>query len=181
MIEPRLKQIYKEDVIPALIKRFSYENIHEVPKLKKIVLNMGVGDALENQKFLTAAVEDMTTIAGQKPVITRAKKSIANFKIRKGVPIGCRVTLRKAKMYEFLDRFITAAMPRIRDFRGVSPKSFDGRGNYSIGVTEQIIFPEINYDEVEKIRGMDVTIVTSAETDEEAYHLLDELGMPFRK
>lgn len=181
MIKPRLKKIYKEDVIPALIKRFSYENIHEVPKLEKIVLNMGVGDALENQKFLTAAVEDMETIAGQKPVITRAKKSIANFKIRKGVPIGCRVTLRKAKMYEFLDRFITAAMPRIRDFRGVSPKSFDGRGNYSIGVTEQIIFPEINYDEVEKIRGMDVTIVTSAETDEEAYHLLDELGMPFRK
>ena len=181
MEETRLKTIYKKEVIPALMKRFEYKNVHQVPKLEKIVLNMGVGDALENKKFLTAAVQDMTAICGQKPIITKAKKSVANFKIRQGMQIGCKVTLRRAMMYEFLDRLITAAIPRIRDFRGVSPKSFDGRGNFSMGITEQVIFPEIDYDKVEKIRGMDITIVTSAKTDEEALHLLTELGMPFRK
>ena len=179
--EARLKTIYKEEVIPALIKKFEYKNVNQVPKLEKIVLNMGVGDALFNIKFLSDSLKDLTQIAGQKPVITKAKKSVASFKIRQGMAIGCKVTLRRAMMYEFLDRLITAAIPRIRDFRGISPKSFDGRGNFSMGITEQVIFPEIDYDKVEKIRGMDITIVTSAKTDEEALHLLKELGMPFQK
>lgn len=176
-----LKKKYAEDVIPALKKQFGYSNIYQVPKLEKIVLNMGVGEAVQNVKILDAAVKELTAIAGQKTVVTRAKKSIATFKIRQGMPIGTMVTLRDQKMYDFLQKLINVALPRIRDFRGVSDKSFDGRGNYSLGLKEQVLFPEISYDEVELIKGMNISIITTAKTDEEAKALLSELGMPFRK
>ncbi|RMH65098.1 MAG: 50S ribosomal protein L5 [Calditrichaeota bacterium] len=179
--KPRMAVKYKEEVVPYLLKKFEYKNINQVPKLVKINLNMGVGEAIQDSKNLERAVEDMTIISGQKPQITTARKSISNFKLRQGMKIGCRVTLRGNRMYEFLDRFITVAVPRVRDFRGYSDKSFDGRGNYSLGVKEQIIFPEINVDKIDKIRGMDITFVTTAQTDEEAYELLKALGFPFRK
>ena len=178
---PRLREHFEKNVLPELMKRFSYKNPMEAPRLKKIVVNMGVGDALVNIKMLDAAVAEMATITGQKPSIRKAKKSIANFKLREGQPIGCMVTLRGPRMYEFYDRLINVALPRIRDFRGVPQKSFDGQGNYTLGVTEQIIFPEINYDKVEKIRGMDITFVTSAESDEEGVELLRLMNMPFRQ
>jgi large subunit ribosomal protein L5 len=179
-MEPRLKTMYSSDIIPALSKKFGYRNVMEVPKLEKIVVNIGVGEAIQNAKSLDAAVEDLATITGQRPTITRAKKSISNFKLRAGMAIGCRVTLRRARMYEFLDRLVNIGIPRVRDFRGLSTKSFDGHGNYSLGITEQIIFPEIEYDKVERILGMNVTIVTSSKTDEEAFELLKALGVPFR-
>jgi len=178
---PRLKKVYETEVVPALVKRFSYSNVMQAPRLRKIVVNMGVGDALANIKMLDAAVAEMTSITGQKPSVRRAKKSIANFKLRVGQPIGCMVTLRGARMWEFFDRLINIAIPRIRDFRGLPSRSFDGRGNYTMGITEQIIFPEINYDKVEKVRGMDITMVTSARTDEEGMELLKLLNVPFRK
>jgi large subunit ribosomal protein L5 len=177
---PRLQERYQQDVVPALTKEFSYDNVMQVPKIKKIVLNIGLGEALQNAKSIDAAVADLTAIAGQKPVVTRAKKSIANFKLREGQAIGAMVTLRGARMYEFLDRLINVALPRIRDFRGVSRRSFDGRGNYSIGLREQIMFPEIEYDKVDKLRGLEVSIVTSARTDAEGYALLKQFNMPFR-
>lgn len=177
----RMKDKYEKEVVPHLMKRFGYKNINEVPKLVKISLNMGVGDGKQDTKLLENAANDLTIVSGQKPATTRAKKAISNFKLRAGMEIGCRVTLRRKKMYEFLDRFISIAVPRIRDFRGLSDSSFDGRGNYSVGVKEQIIFPEINVDKIDKIRGMDVTIVTSANSDEEAYELLKSFGMPFKK
>ena len=175
----RLNEKYEKEIIPAMIENFGYKNIMEVPKLEKIVINMGVGEAKENQKTLESAVNDLTIIAGQKPVLTRAKKSIANFKIRENMPLGCKVTLRKAKMYEFADKLMSVALPRVRDFRGISSKSFDGRGNYSLGIKEQLIFPEIEYDKVDKVRGMDIIFVTTAKTDEEARELLRFFGMPF--
>ncbi|MFQ5823433.1 MAG: 50S ribosomal protein L5 [bacterium] len=178
---PRLLTEYKEKIVPSLMKRFSYRNIMEVPLVEKIVVNMGVGEAIEDSKLLDRAMEDLEVITGQRPVVTIAKKSISNFKLRDGRQIGCKVTLRRWRMYEFLDRFINLAIPRVRDFRGLSDRSFDGRGNFSMGVREQIIFPEINYDKVDRIRGMDVTIVTTAKTDEEAYELLLAFGMPFRR
>jgi len=177
----RLLEKYRAEVVPALQKEFGYENLMAVPKITKVVINMGLGEAIQNPKSLDHAVGDLTKIAGQKPVITKAKKSIATFKLREGMNIGTMVTLRGARMYEFLDRFMNLALPRIRDFRGVSAKSFDGRGNYSLGVKEQLIFPEIEYDKVDKIRGMDITIVTTAKTDEEARALLRKMGMPFRE
>lgn len=177
---PRLKNYYKETVVPYLMKRFNYENIMAVPKIEKVVINMGVGDAIQNSDLLKAAVNDLMMLTGQKPVVTKAKKSISNFKLRKGMSIGCMVTLRGDRMYEFLDKLLNVALFRIRDFRGVSSKSFDGKGNYTLGIKEQLIFPEIEYDKVVKIRGMDITIVTTAKTDEEAYELLKALGMPFR-
>lgn len=177
----RLKETYQSEIVEAMIKKFGYKNIMEVPKLDKIVINMGVGEAKDNAKTLDAAVKDLEIIAGQKAVITRAKKSVANFKIREGMAIGCKVTLRGEKMYEFADRLINLALPRVRDFRGVSADSFDGRGNYALGIKEQLIFPEIEYDKVEKVRGMDVIFVTTAHTDEEARELLRLFGMPFRK
>lgn len=176
---PRLKERYRSEVVPELTKRFGYENVMEVPRLVKIVVNKGVGEAAENQKALDNAVDELRRITGQHPAISRARKSVSNFKLRQGMPIGCRVTLRDARMYEFLDRLITLALPRVRDFRGVPDRSFDGRGNYTLGVSEQIIFPEIDVDRVDRIDGMDITFVTTAETDEEAYALLKELGMPF--
>ncbi len=176
----RLQERYVKEAIPGLKSRFGYKNIMEVPRLVKVVINMGVGEATQDAKVIDAAVNDLTQIAGQKPVVTKAKRSIAAFKVRAGVPVGCKVTLRGQRMYEFLDKLFNIALPRIRDFRGVSPKSFDGRGNYSLGLREQLIFPEINYDKIDKIRGMDVVIVTSAKTDEEAFELLKLLGMPFR-
>jgi large subunit ribosomal protein L5 len=176
----RLKELYEKEMIPQLTKEFSYKNVMEVPKLEKIVINMGLGEAIQNIKILDSAAAEMTSIAGQKPVITKARKSIASFKLREGMPIGCMVTLRKGKMYEFLDRLVNVALPRVRDFKGVSPKGFDGRGNYSLGVKEQLIFPEINYDKVDKIKGMNITVVTTAKTDDEARALLKLLGMPFR-
>ncbi len=178
---PRVRTRYTEKVVPALQKQFGYDNMMQIPRLQKIVLNMGVGEARDDAKLMDAAVADLTTIAGQKPAIRRAKKSIANFKLREGMPIGCMVTLRGDKMWEFLDRLIHAALPRIRDFQGIPDKSFDGRGNYSMGVREQFIFPEIAIDKVTRTRGMDVTFVTTAPNDEEARALLRELGMPFRK
>jgi large subunit ribosomal protein L5 len=178
---PRLKEHYEKAVLPELMKRFSYTNRMEAPKLEKIVVNMGVGDALVNIKFLDQAVIELTTITGQKPSIRRSKKSIANFKLRAGQPIGCVVTLRGARMYEFYDRLVNVALPRIRDFRGVPARSFDGQGNYTLGLSEQIIFPEINYDRVEKVRGMDITFVTSAHSDEEGQELLKLMNMPFRQ
>ncbi len=178
---PRFQKKYREEIIPALMKRFGYKNVMEVPRLEKIVLNMGVGEAVQDPKELDRAMGDLATITGQKPAYTMAKRSISNFKLRKGMKIGCRVTLRGARMYEFLDRFINLAVPRIRDFRGLSDRSFDGRGNYSVGVREQIIFPEINVDKIDKIRGLDITFVTTAENDEEAYELLKAFGMPFKK
>ncbi|MFQ6092135.1 MAG: 50S ribosomal protein L5 [bacterium] len=179
-MELRLKRAYIDDIIPVLSRKFGYKNPMEVPKLEKIVVNVGVGEAIQNAKALDAALEDLAAIVGQRPAITRAKRSISNFKLRAGMAIGCRVTLRRARMYEFLDRLINVAMPRVRDFRGLSTKSFDGHGNYTLGITEQIIFPEIDYDKVERIHGMDVTIVTTARTDEEAFELLKAFGVPFR-
>ena len=176
----RLKEIYEKELVPQLTSEFSYSNIMEVPKLVKIVINMGLGEAIANVKILDSAASEMTSIAGQKPVITKARKSIASFKLREGMPIGCMVTLRKGRMYEFLDRLVNVALPRVRDFKGVSPKGFDGRGNYSLGVKEQLIFPEIDYDKVDKIKGMNITVVTTAKTDEEGRALLKLLGMPFR-
>ena len=177
----RLKEKYQNEIVDALMKKFGYKNIMEVPKLDKVVINMGVGEAKENAKLLDAAVKDMETIAGQKAVLTRAKNSVANFKIREGMPIGCKVTLRGEKMYEFVDRLINLSLPRVRDFRGVNPNAFDGRGNYALGIKEQLIFPEIEYDKVDKVRGMDVIFVTTAKTDEEARELLAQFGMPFKK
>lgn len=177
----RLKDLYKDEIVDAMIKKFGYKNIMEVPKLDKIVINMGVGEAKENAKVLDSAVKDLETITGQKVVLTRAKNSVANFKIREGMPIGCKTTLRGEKMYDFMDRLVNLALPRVRDFRGVSADSFDGRGNYALGVKEQLIFPEIEYDKVEKVRGMDIIVVTTAKTDEEARELLRLFGMPFAK
>jgi len=178
---PRLAEKYKKEVIPALMKRFNYTSIMETPRLEKICLNRGVNGAVTDKKVVDVALEEMSTIAGQKAVATMSKKDISNFKLRKNMPIGARVTLRGAKMYEFLDRLIAVALPRVRDFRGVNDKSFDGRGNYTLGVTEQIIFPEIDIDKVSRITGFDISFVTTANTDEEAYELLKELGMPFKK
>ena len=177
----RLKEQYQNEIIDAMIKKFGYKNIMEVPKLDKVVINMGVGEARENAKVLDGAVRDMSIISGQKPVVTKAKKSIANFKLREGMNIGCKVTLRGEKMYEFVDRLINLALPRVRDFRGVNPNAFDGRGNYALGIKEQLIFPEIEYDKVDKVRGMDVIFVTTANTDEEARELLTQFNMPFTK
>jgi large subunit ribosomal protein L5 len=176
-----LEERYQKECVPELMEHFGYKNSHQVPKIKKVILNMGLGEAIENPKILDSAIEELTLISGQKPVVTRAKKSIAAFKLREGMPIGCCVTLRRRRMYDFLTKFINIAIPRIRDFRGVSPKAFDGKGNYTLGVKEQIIFPEIDYDKIDKIKGMNVTIVTSAITDDESRYLLDVLGMPFRK
>jgi large subunit ribosomal protein L5 len=180
-VPPRLRDRFRTAVIPALMKERGYANPFQVPRLEKIVINMGVGEGKENPKILDFATADLQAITGQKPVITRAKKSIANFKLRENVPIGCKVTLRGARMYEFLDRLVNVALPRVRDFKGVAPKAFDGRGNYALGLKEQVIFPEIVYDKVDKVRGMDVVIVTSADTDEEAKALLAHLGVPFRE
>ena len=177
----RLKSLYKDEIVDAMIKKFGYKNVMEVPKLDKIVINMGVGEAKENAKILDSAVKDLETITGQKAVLTKAKKSVANFKIREGMAIGCKTTLRGEKMYDFMDRLVNLALPRVRDFRGVSADSFDGRGNYALGVKEQLIFPEISYDQVEKIRGYDICFVTTAKTDEEARELLAAMGMPFKK
>ena len=177
----RLQEKYNNQVAPAMMEKFGYKNIMEIPKLDKIVINMGVGNAKENPKGLEKAVEEMELIAGQKPVITRAKKSVANFKLREGMPIGAKVTLRSDKMYYFLDKLVSVTLPRVRDFRGVNPNAFDGRGNYALGVKEQIIFPEIEYDKIDQVRGMDVIFVTTAKTDEEARELLKLLGMPFSK
>ena len=177
----RLKEQYQNEIVDAMIKKFGYKNIMEVPKLDKVVINMGVGEAKDNAKLLESAIADMEKIAGQKAVVTRAKNSVANFKIREGMPIGCKVTLRGEKMYEFVDRLINLALPRVRDFRGVNPNAFDGRGNYALGIKEQLIFPEIEYDQVDKVRGMDVIFVTTAHTDEEARELLTLFGMPYAK
>ena len=177
----RLKEQYQNEIVDAMIKKFGYKNIMEVPKLDKVVINMGVGEAKENAKVLESAIADMEKIAGQKAVVTRAKNSVANFKIREVMPIGCKVTLRGEKMYEFVDRLINLALPRVRDFRGVNPNAFDGRGNYALGIKEQLIFPEIEYDKIDKVRGMDVIFVTTAKTDEEARELLKQFNMPFAK
>ena len=177
----RLKDLYNDQIIEAMTKKFGYKNIMEVPKLDKIVINMGVGEAKENAKLLESAVKDMETITGQKAVLTKAKNSVANFKIREGMAIGCKTTLRGEKMYEFLDRLVNLALPRVRDFRGVNPNAFDGRGNYALGIKEQIIFPEIEYDKIDKTRGMDIIFVTTAKTDEEARELLKLFNMPFAK
>ena len=177
----RLKDQYQNEIVDAMIKKFGYKNIMEVPKLDKVVINMGVGEAKDNAKLLESAIADMEKIAGQKAVVTRAKNSVANFKIREGMPIGCKVTLRGEKMYEFVDRLINLALPRVRDFRGVNPNAFDGRGNYALGIKEQLIFPEIEYDKIDKVRGMDVIFVTTAKTDEEARELLTQFNMPFAK
>ncbi len=176
----RLKEYYTKEVVPALVREFHYKNPMEVPRMVKIVINMGLGEAIQNVKILDSAVEELTRITGQKPIITKARKSIATFKLRQGMSIGCCVTLRSERMYEFFDRLVSVAIPRVRDFRGVSPKSFDGRGNFSLGLKEQIIFPEIEYDKVDKIRGMNIAIVTTAKTDDEARQLLKLMGMPFR-
>ena len=177
----RLKEQYKNEIVDAMIKKFGYKNIMEVPKLEKVVINMGVGEAKENAKVLESAVADMEKISGKKAIITKAKNSVANFQIREGMPIGCKVTLRGEKMYEFVDRLINLALPRVRDFRGVNPNAFDGRGNYALGIKEQLIFPEIEYDKIDKVRGMDVIFVTTAKTDEEARELLKQFNMPFAK
>ena len=177
----RLKEIYTNEIAPAMAKKFGYKNVMQIPKMDKIVVNMGVGEAKENAKLLETAVSDMQLITGQKPVITKAKKSIANFKIREGMNIGCKVTLRGEKMYDFMDRLINLALPRVRDFRGVNPNAFDGRGNYALGIKEQLIFPEVEIDKVDKVRGMDIIFVTTAETDEEARELLRLFNMPFEK
>ena len=178
---PRLKKIYQETIVPKLMEQFRYENVHQVPKVMKVVVNRGLGEASQNAKALESSLEEIATITGQKPVVTRAKKAIAGFKLRQGMPVGVMVTLRSQKMYDFLDRLISLSLPRIRDFRGISPKSFDGRGNYSLGLREQLIFPEIDYDSIDQIRGMDISIITTAQTDEEGRALLKELGMPFRE
>ncbi|WP_099156785.1 50S ribosomal protein L5 [Virgibacillus ndiopensis] len=177
----QLKQKYQDDVLPSLMNKFNYESVMQVPTVEKIVINMGVGDAVQNSKALDSAVEELTLISGQKPMVTRAKKSIAGFRLREGMPIGAKVTLRGERMYEFLQKLIAVSLPRVRDFRGISKKAFDGRGNYTLGVKEQLIFPEINYDKVNKVRGMDIVIVTTSNTDEEARELLAQLGMPFQK
>ncbi|MBV9385142.1 MAG: 50S ribosomal protein L5 [Chroococcidiopsidaceae cyanobacterium CP_BM_ER_R8_30] len=177
----RLKNLYVETIVPKLREQFQYQNIHQVPKLVKITVNRGLGEAAQNAKALEASVNEIALIAGQKPVVTRAKKAIAGFKIRQGMPVGLMVTLRGERMYSFLDRLISLALPRIRDFRGISPKSFDGRGNYTLGVREQLIFPEVEYDSIDQIRGMDISIITTAKTDEEGRALLKEMGMPFRE
>ena len=177
----RLKEQYQNEIVDAMIKKFGYKNIMEVPKLDKVVINMGVGEAKDNAKLLDAAIADMEKITGQKAVVCRAKKSFANFKIREGMPIGCKVTVRGEKMYEFVDRLVNLALPRVRDFRGVNPNAFDGRGNYALGIKEQLIFPEIEYDKVDKVRGMDIIFVTTANTDEEARELLTQFNMPFTK
>ena len=177
--KPRMKAIYEDRIVKAMVDKFGYKNVLEIPRIEKIVLNMGVGEATQDKKRVEQAASEMELIAGQKPVITKAKKSIAQFKLREGMPIGVKVTLRRERMYEFLDRFITIALPRVRDFRGLNPKSFDGRGNYACGIKEQIIFPEINYDRIDKVRGMDVIVTTSAKTDEEARELLRLFGFPF--
>lgn len=178
-MKTKLEQTYQEEILPSLTKRFGYKSPMAVPKLSKITVNMGLGEAVSDPKVLDRAVEELGEITGQKPVITRARKSIAGFKLRAGMPIGCMVTLRRQRMYEFFERLVNVALPRVRDFKGVSPNSFDGRGNYALGIREQIIFPEINYDKIDKLRGLSVSIVTTAKTDEEGYQLLKELGMPF--
>jgi large subunit ribosomal protein L5 len=175
----RLKEFYSQEVAPAMMKKFGYKNVMEIPKVEKIVVNMGVSEAVGNPKVLDAAVADLTQISGQKPIVTKAKKSISAFKVREGMSIGTKVTLRGERMYHFMDKLLNVALPRVRDFRGISPKAFDGRGNYTLGVKEQLIFPEMEYDKIDKIRGMDITIVTSANTDEEARELLKLMGMPF--
>lgn len=180
-VTKELQKKYKEDVIPVLKEKFGYKNIHQVPKLHKIVINMGVGEGAKNSKLIDAAVKELSDIAGQKAVVTKAKKSIATYKIREGMPIGCMVTLRGERMYDFMQKLVGVVLPRIRDFRGINRKSFDGKGNYSLGLKEQMLFPEISYDDVDAVRGMDIAIVTTAETDEEARELLSELGMPFKK
>lgn len=177
----RLKEKFLKEVSPALMSKFEYKSVMQVPQVNKIVINMGVGDAVQNTKALDAAVEELTIITGQKPVVTKAKKSIAGFRLREGMPIGCKVTLRGERMYDFLDKLIAISLPRVRDFRGVSKKAFDGRGNYTLGIKEQLIFPEIDYDKVSKVRGMDIVIVTTANSDEEARELLTQFGMPFQK
>ncbi|WP_043931557.1 50S ribosomal protein L5 [Bacillus sp. EB01] len=177
----RLKEKYVKEVTPALVSKFNYKSVMQVPKVEKIVVNMGVGDAVANAKALDNAVEELTLLTGQKPIVTRAKKSIAGFRLREGMPIGAKVTLRGERMYDFLDKLISVSLPRVRDFRGISKKAFDGRGNYTLGVKEQLIFPEIDYDKVSKVRGMDIVIVTTANTDEEARELLTQFGMPFQK
>lgn len=176
----RLYEVYKQEISPKLMEKFQYKNVMQVPKLDKIIVNIGVGEAIQNPKALDGAVNDLSIITGQKPIVTKAKKSIAGFKLREGMPIGCKVTLRGDRMYEFLDKLINIVLPRVRDFRGISPQAFDGRGNYSLGIKEQTIFPEIEYDKIDKIRGMEVVIVTTAKTDEEARELLRSMGMPFR-
>ena len=177
----RLEELYKEKVAPALMQKFAYKSVMQIPKIDKIVLNIGLGEAKDNPKAIDAAMNDLAQISGQKPVVTKARNSVANFKIREGMSIGCKVTLRGAKMYEFLDRFFNVALPRVRDFRGINPNSFDGRGNYATGIKEQLIFPEIDYDKIDKIRGMDIIIATTAKTDEEARELLTLMGAPFEK
>lgn len=177
----RLKEKYETEIVDALMKEFGYKNRYQVPQLKKVVVNMGLGEAVQNPKVIEASIEDLRTIAGQQPVVTRARRSVAIFKLRTGMRIGCMVTLRRQRMYEFLERLLNVALPRVRDFKGVSQKAFDGKGNYTLGIREQIIFPEINYDKIDKIRGMNITIVTSAKTDEEGRALLRHLGMPFRR
>ncbi|MGB5265683.1 MAG: 50S ribosomal protein L5 [Polyangiales bacterium] len=178
--EPRLRKKYKDEIIPQLMKDFSFRNIMQVPKLERVIINMGLGEAVQNAKLIESAVEELTAITGRKPIITRAKKSIASFKLREGMPIGVMVTLRGEQMYDFVDRLVSIALPRTRDFKGISPKAFDGRGNYTLGIREQIVFPEINYDKIDRIKGMNVTFVTTAETDEQGRALLKSLGMPFR-
>jgi large subunit ribosomal protein L5 len=178
--EPRLRKRYKEEIIPQLMKDFSFRNVMQVPKLERVIVNMGLGEAVQNAKLIESAVEELTAITGRKPIVTRAKKSIASFKLREGMPIGVMVTLRGEQMYDFVDRLVSIALPRTRDFKGISPKAFDGRGNYTLGIREQIVFPEINYDKIDRIKGMNVTFVTTAETDEQGRALLKSLGMPFR-
>ena len=178
--EPRLRKRYKDEIVPQLMKDFSFTNVMQVPKLDRIIVNMGLGEAVQNAKLIESAAEELSAITGRKPIITRAKKSIASFKLREGMPIGVMVTLRGEQMYDFLDRLVSIALPRTRDFKGISPKAFDGRGNYTLGIREQIVFPEINYDKVDRIKGMNVTFVTTAETDEQGRALLKSLGMPFR-
>jgi large subunit ribosomal protein L5 len=178
--EPRLRKRYKEEIIPQLMKDFSFRNIMQVPKLERVIVNMGLGEAVQNAKLIESAVEELTAITGRKPIVTRAKKSIASFKLREGMPIGVMVTLRGEQMYDFVDRLISIALPRTRDFKGISPKAFDGRGNYTLGIREQIVFPEINYDKIDRIKGMNVTFVTTAKTDEQGRALLKSFGMPFR-
>jgi large subunit ribosomal protein L5 len=178
--EPRLRKKYKEEIVPQLMKDFSFRNIMQVPKLERVIVNMGLGEAVQNAKLIESAVEELMAITGRKPIVTRAKKSIASFKLREGMPIGVMVTLRGEQMYDFVDRLVSIALPRTRDFKGISPKAFDGRGNYTLGIREQIVFPEINYDKIDRIKGMNVTFVTTAETDEQGRALLKSLGMPFR-
>ncbi len=178
--QPRLRNKYKDEIVPQLMKDFGFKNVMQVPKLERIVINMGLGEAVQNAKLIESAAEELSAITGRKPVVTRAKKSIAGFKLREGMPIGVMVTLRGEQMYDFLDRLVSLALPRTRDFKGISPKAFDGRGNYTLGIREQIVFPEINYDRIDHIKGMNVTLVTTAETDEQGHALLKSLGMPFR-